>query len=173
MTQRLLHKNPSHHFLILLLLVTITLVLLAACKTASSEVKPSETVAPEEDKAKPGQDDDMIGTDMDEDYDHDTALREFTPNNGAVVLITAPADKAQFKVGDPVPVIITTTDFPIGEAGNHWHIYLDGSPTMVMGGSTYVLQNLTPGQHEIEVFLSNGDHQDLEQGDKVTIMVEE
>lgn len=68
---------------------------------------------------------------------------------------------------------IETVNFSIGEEGNHWHIYLDGNPIMVMGGTTFVLQNLSPGHHEIKVYLSLETHEDLEQGDSVMIMVSE
>ncbi len=164
------HQKSSHHLPAVLLMILIALSLVTACKSNATEVDATPTVMPE-DMSESGHDDDM--SEMNEDHDHDSALREFTPNNGAAVIITAPADQASFKVGDPVPVTIQTTDFTIGENGNHWHVYLDGNATMVMGGTTYVLTDLSVGHHEIEVFLSNGDHQDLEQGDKVTIMVEE
>ena len=116
---------------------------------------------------------DMAGMDMEGDNVHDDAVRQFAPNDGAEIHISAPANKAGFKSSDKVLITIETTGFTIGEDGNHWHIYLDGSPIMVMGGNTYVLQNLSAGHHDIEVHLSNGQHQDLKQGDKVTIIVEE
>ena len=147
MVQLFFKNKPSYHALIILFMTFITLMLTASCQTTSSE---GETVD-----------------------DHDTAMRHFVPNDGAEVRITTPADEASFKSSDSVPVTIDTTDFTIGEDGNHWHIYIDGDPIMVMGGYTFVLQNLSPGQHDIEVYLSNGHHEDLEQGDKVTILVGE
>jgi hypothetical protein len=119
------------------------------------------------------QNEDMSGMDMAEDADHGQDDDVFVPNNGATVHITTPADSATFKSSDSVPVTIETTNFTIGENGNHWHIFLDGNPIMVMGGNTFVLQNLSAGGHDIEVYLSNGQHENLEQGDKVSITVEE
>lgn len=105
--------------------------------------------------------------------DHDATLRHFVPNDGAEVRITSPITGDAYESGASVPVTIETTDFIIGKNGNHWHIYLDGMPIMVMGGETYVLENLEPGEHEIDVYLSLGTHEDLEDGKKITIMVEE
>lgn len=117
---------------------------------------------------------DNSGMDHDEDMsgmDHET--RRFVPNDGAKVSIVSPADETVFKSSDSVPIVIETVDFTIGEDGKHWHIYLDDAPIMVMGGTSFVLQNLSPGAHQIEVFLSLGTHEDLEQGDKISIVVEE
>jgi hypothetical protein len=140
-------KKLSYHTLIILFMAFIALMLMTACQTTASKAKTGDN--------------------------HDTALRQFVPNDGAEVHIASPANEAIFKSNDTVLVTIETVDFTIGEEGNHWHIYLDGNPIMVMGGYTFVLQNLPAGQHDIEVYLSNGHHEDLEQGDKVTILVEE
>jgi len=105
--------------------------------------------------------------------DHGAEGRKFVPNDGAEVHIMSPKNEAVFNHQDGVPVIIATTNFTIGEDGRHWHIYVDGDPIMVMGGTTFVLQDLAPGAHEIEVFLSLGTHEDLQQGDKVSITVAE
>ncbi len=104
---------------------------------------------------------------------HDSEARQFVPNHGAEVHITAPEDGAVYQSSDNVLVKIETTNFVIGEEGKHWHIYVDGSPTMIMGGESYVLKNLSPGAHQIEVSLSLATHEDLEQGDKISITVEE
>ncbi|MBP6469269.1 MAG: hypothetical protein KBE23_11650 [Chloroflexi bacterium] len=107
------------------------------------------------------------------DAEHDEAADVFVPNNGAEVKLVSPADGAVVAAGADIPITIETVNFPIGENGNHWHIYLDGTPIMVMGGNTFVLQNLSSGQHTIEVFLSLGTHENLEEGDTRTITVEE
>ncbi len=111
--------------------------------------------------------------DMAPDAEHDEADDVFVPNNGAEVKLVSPAEGAVVAAGADIPVTIATVNFPIGENGNHWHIYLDGTPIMVMGGNTFVLQNLSSGQHTIEVFLSLGTHENLEKGDSHTITVEE
>lgn len=152
-----LQKKLTCHVLVILLLVFFT-----ACRAASSEVNTSAAMTHEEE---------MTGAEAGDG--HGTAMRQFVPNDGATVRIASPANEASFKSSDTVPVIIETMNFTIGEIGNHWHIYLDGSPIMVMGGNIFNLQNLSPGHHDIQVYLSNGRHEDLERGDQVTIMVEE
>ncbi len=173
MTKRLLRRELPCHLIILVIMALIALLLVTACTAISSDENAPATVMPEGDMDDNSHDKDMSGMDMEGGDGHDTDMRQFTPNDGAEVHISAPVNEASFKAGDTVPVTIETTGFTIGEDGNHWHIYIDGSPIMVMGGNTYVLQNLTAGHHEIEVYLSNGQHQDLEEGDKVTIMIEE
>lgn len=165
MTHLYFHKKSFRNVLIILLL---TFVFMTACQSASS--KPN-TMTPGTDMTDMSHDEDMASMDM--EADHDTAMRQFVPNDGAEVRITAPANGAIIKSSDNVPVTIETTDFTIGEDGNHWHIYIDGDPIMVMGGNTFVLQNLSAGPHDIQVYLSNGHHEDLEQGDSVTILVGE
>lgn len=151
-------KWPCHPLVILLMVF----VFATACQSTASEANTAATMIHEEE---------MNG--MAASDGHGTAMRQFVPNDGATVRIAAPANEASFKSSDTVPVIIETTNFTIGEIGNHWHIYLDGSPIMVMGGNIFNLQNLSVGHHDIQVYLSNGHHEDLEQGDQVTIMVEE
>lgn len=97
------------------------------------------------------------------------------PNDGAVIRIVSPEDGAVFTTADEILVQVEVENFALGEDGNHWHVHLDdASEIMVMGGNTdQPLRNLTPGEHTIEVMLSNGDHQNLEEGDSITITVEE
>ena len=181
MTHQYEQKKLSNHILSILFMAFVALMLVTACKTTSPE---ADVTMPEADMTDMSQNENMAGMDMNEnmagmdteenaDHDHEMAMDPFIPNDGATVKITTPADGATFKSSDTVLVTIETTGFTIGEDGNHWHVYLDGDATMVMGGNTYVLQNLSAGQHEIQVYLSNGQHENLEQGDKVTITVEE
>lgn len=95
------------------------------------------------------------------------------PNEGAVIRLVSPTEGAVFHAGDEIRIQIETENFTLGEEGNHWHFYVDGeSPQMVMGGmNEAILRDLAPGTHEISVFLSRGDHADLEEGDSVTIIV--
>lgn len=159
--QRILNTT----FLTLLLAAFVSL---AGCTAASApESEAHDAVAPDAGVEEHGE------HEHDGEDGHDTAVRQFIPNGGAVVRITSPANDTTFAPGANVPVAIETVNFSIGEDGNHWHIYVDGDPIMVMGGNTFVLQNLSPGHHEIEVFLSLGTHEDLEQGDSVMIRVAE
>ncbi|MCP4425962.1 MAG: hypothetical protein GY803_15830 [Chloroflexi bacterium] len=137
------------------------LLLIVGCNAATDEE--NVLVAPENGK----------NDEHDADADHDSAAQQFVPNDGAEVRITSPADGASFKSDANIPITIETTNFTIGEEGNHWHIYLEDKAIMVMGGETFVLQNLAPGDHEIDVYLSLGTHEDLENGDKIRIIVEE
>jgi hypothetical protein len=95
------------------------------------------------------------------------------PNNGAVVNIVSPADGDTFAQGDQIVVEIETENFVLGEDGNHWHLYVNGeSWGMIMGANnTEVVRGLTPGQHEISVYLSIYTHEDLEDGDAVTVII--
>gem|GEM_PF-1669754 len=95
------------------------------------------------------------------------------PNDGAVVWLVSPQAGETFEVGREIKVEIETEQFKLGEAGNHWHVYVDGqSPQMIMGQmNETLLHNLEPGQHEISVYLSRDGHQDLAEGDTVTITV--
>ncbi len=95
------------------------------------------------------------------------------PNHGAAVRIVTPADGAIFQAGQEIGIKIETTAFPLGQAGNHWHVYVDDeAPRMVMGRmDETTLQGLPPGRHRVSVYLSNDDHLDLEEGATVTITV--
>ncbi len=114
-----------------------------------------------------------VGNDLAAGDPHDMPAQ--IPNNGAVVRIVAPADGATFEANSEVKVQIETEQFALGQAGNHWHVYVDGqTPQMVMGQMAETsLRNLPPGRHQISVYLSVGTHQDLAIGDSVTIVVGE
>ncbi|MCB9419932.1 MAG: hypothetical protein H6667_09015 [Ardenticatenaceae bacterium] len=171
-----LRGKRSYRVLTILLMALMLLGLATACLApAAEEASPATpTMSGDDmtDMTDMNNNEDVSGMDMTGDADH-ADDEAFVPNNGAVVHITAPADGAIFKSSDSILVTIETTNFTIGENGNHWHIYLDGNPIMVMGGNTFVLQNLSAGGHDIAVYLSNGQHENLEDGDKVSITVEE
>ena len=114
----------------------------------------------------------------DHDHDHDGHSHDHgdrIPNDGAAVRITAPAGGETFARGDQVIVEIETENFALGEDGNHWHVYVnDENWGMVMGANySEVLRGLTPGEHEISVYLSIDTHEELEEGAAVTIIVTE
>jgi hypothetical protein len=110
-----------------------------------------------------------------DEHEHDEdEVHERVPNNGSAIHILSPADGATFGAGDEVTVEVEVENFTLGE-GNHWHIYVDGSSWgMVMGENTDdTLRGLEPGEHEIGVYLSIDTHEELEDGDAITIVVEE
>lgn len=96
------------------------------------------------------------------------------PNNGATIEIISPSDGAIFKVGEEIIVEVEVENFELGVDGNHWHIDNQGVELMVMGANTdEVLRDLEAGEHIVKVALSNGNHEELEDGDSITITVEE
>ncbi len=142
----------------------------AACATPSPQddrVQDLET--------EPEHDESENGDAEHEDSDHDDETPERIPNDGAVIRITSPASGATFKAGEDVVVEIETENFTLGEEGAHWEIYVDGASWgSIEGGSTdEVLRGLEQGEHEISVFLSLETHEQLEEGDHLTIVVEE
>lgn len=114
---------------------------------------------------------------MDDEHDHD---HEETPNRipnegGASITITSPQEGDTFNTLDQIIVEVDVENFVLGEDGNHWHVYVNGvSFGMVMGGNTdQPLPGLEPGEHEISVFMSIDSHEEYEDGDSVTVIVEE
>jgi len=113
---------------------------------------------------------------MDEhDHDEEMMMPARVPNNGAKIQIISPADGARFKLGDEVVIQVATENFDLTRDGNHWHIYVDDHTTlMIMGGMTEtILRDLPVGEHEIAVYLSNGNHEDLEDGAIISIIIED
>lgn len=116
-----------------------------------------------------------------EDHEHENnheheegESHDMIPNDGATIRLISPADGATFAHDEDIVVEVEVENFAIGQDGNHWHIFVgDSEYAMVMGENTDdVIRGLEPGEHTITVRLANGDHQDLEDGDSVTITVE-
>jgi hypothetical protein len=116
------------------------------------------------------------------DHEHEEGAGEpgrgdivMIPNDGASILITAPGGNATFSPDEDVLVEVMVENFALGEEGNHWHVYVDDvSYGMVMGGRTdQALRGLEPGEHTISVYLSNGGHEELMEGDSIIIEVKE
>lgn len=98
------------------------------------------------------------------------------PNeNGAAIHIVTPADGDVFQHGDQIIVEVETENFDLSQEGYHWHVFVDdASWGMIMGGSAnHALNGVEPGEHEISVYLSIPTHEEYEDGDSVTITVEE
>lgn len=139
-----------------LLLSLMAVMLLAACGTADH-----------------GHNDGREGNNHENSGSNMPAHGNRIPNNGAVVHIVAPATGETFAQGDQIVVEIETENFVLGEDGNHWHLYVNGeSWGMIMGANnTEVVRGLTPGEHEISVYLSIYTHEDLEDGDAVRVII--
>lgn len=159
----MLYNNYLKRRFISTILLAVGLFLVVGCANATPEpaVEPSSEQQEEHDAA---------GS-HDEDEDH---TEERIPNEGAVIRILAPADGTIFQTGEDIVVEIETESFVLGEEGKHWEVYVDGSSwASVEGGSDEVLRGLEPGEHEIAVYMSMGTHEQLEDGDSITIVVEE
>ncbi|NJN53622.1 MAG: hypothetical protein HC804_02010 [Anaerolineae bacterium] len=163
-----------------LIALVAALFLLAACNSSGGQEPAAEDTHSEEDDHH--EDDDHHDEDEEGDHEHegeehdDSEPHARIPNeNGAAVHISAPANGDTFKHGDQIIVEIETENFDITEEGYHWHVYVDGeSWGMVMGGNAdHPLNGVEPGEHEISVFLSIPTHEEYEDGDSVTITVEE
>ncbi len=105
--------------------------------------------------------------------DGNHARPEQIPNDGAVIHILSPQEGAVFEAGDDVSVEIEPENFTLGVDGNHWHLYVNNKPgVMILGKmNEAVLRNLDPGQYQISTHLSVGSHKDLEEAAVVTITV--
>lgn len=162
--------------LFLWLVLLLTAVLVACSPAGSGGTEPA---------ASGGQDDheteaaDHEHEEGEEDHEHEGESAghghgDRIPNNGAIIRIVSPEDGAVFSAADEVLVEVETENFDLTEEGMHWHVYVDGASFgMIMGGDTdHALRNLEPGMHKISVFLSNEAHEELEEGDEITIVVE-
>ena len=111
----------------------------------------------------------MGGTPMPEDgHNH-----ERIPANGAAVKIIAPQHNAVLD-RDNVIVRVETTNWPLGEEGHHWHLYVNGKEQGMSQGNAPALQarDLQPGDNLIEVTLSNELHQELNTTDMIAVRYE-
>lgn len=148
----------------------VTAVFLAACSAGANDAGMAN-----DDMANMNMNADANHEHAADDHAHDEAQPARVPNEGAVIRLVAPTDGAEVRVGDEVVVEIETENVTVGEDGVHWHVYVDGTSWgMVMGQNlTQVLRGLEPGAHQIEVYLSIETHEELEDGDAVTITVVE
>jgi hypothetical protein len=105
--------------------------------------------------------------------EHEALETQRVPNNGAVIHIVSPTDGFVCPAGMDVEVCVELQHFALGQDGNHWHISVDGEPWIMIEDDSLkqVLRGLAAGEHKIEVFLADGEHRDLEQGDAVRVVV--
>ena len=73
-----------------------------------------------------------------------------------------------------VLVKVQTTNLALGTNGAHFHLYVDGSVQGMSEGSSnsIMAHDLTPGDHELQVVLANGLHQELNATDQIKINVQ-
>jgi len=93
--------------------------------------------------------------------------------NGAAVTIVAPQDGEV--LNQPLVIVrVETTNWPLGEEGHHWHLYVNGKEQGMSQGNSPALQarDLQPGENTFEVTLSNELHQELNATDKITVRYE-
>ena len=155
-------NTPVHFWLVVALLFSS--LFLAACSSSGDEPAADDETMEEMD-------------DMEHDDEHEEGSGELVriPNEGgAAITITSPSDGETFGTLDQVIVDVEVENFEL-TADAHWHVYVDDvSYGMVMGGNTdQALAGLEPGEHEVSVFLSISTHEEYEDGDSVTIVVEE
>jgi len=112
-----------------------------------------------------------MGSTPEADDDHDHGER--IPANGASVKIIAPEHNVVLD-RDSVIVRVETTNWPLGETGHHWHLYVNGQEQGMSQGNSPALQarDLQPGENTLEVVLSNELHQELNATDKITVRYE-
>ena len=169
-------KNKSTPFrLWLILALLVAGLFLAACSSAGG----SEPAADDE-TMESMDDEDMEEMDHDEDtedtdHEHEDEVDRIPNEGGASIVLTSPADGDSFSTLDQIIVDVDVENFELGVDGSHWHVYVDGTSFgMVMGGNTdQALPGLDPGEHEIAVFLALGTHEEYQDGDSVTVIVEE
>jgi hypothetical protein len=164
----MINKNNLTRFWLLLGLL-FTALLLVACSSAGGTEPAADDETMEE------MDHEEMGQEHEDDHEHEDEHNRIPNEGGATITITSPEEDATFGTLDQVLVEVEVENFELGEDGKHWHVYVDGvSFGMVMGGNTdQALPGLEPDEHEVSVFLSIGTHEEYEDGDSVTIVVEE
>jgi hypothetical protein len=93
--------------------------------------------------------------------------------NGAAVKITSPGQGDRLNASTVI-VRVETTNWPLGESGHHFHLYVNGQEQGMSQGASPALQasDLQPGENLLEVVLSNDLHQELNATDKITVHYE-
>ena len=162
--------SSKHLFrqLLVNILIVLSLTALAAC--ASSVANDNEEDATNEIEHE----EDGHETDEHEEDEHENESADRVPNEGASIRVLAPESGSFFEEGDEVVVEVEVSGFALGQDGNHWHIYVDGTSWgMVVGGrTTEALRGLEHGERIIEVYLTRGDHVELQVGDSITVTIE-
>jgi hypothetical protein len=143
------------------LIVLVALLLFAATFAVAGRAQADGTPTPDHMMM------DTDGTPMPPDeHDHGDRI----PANGASVKIIAPQNGDVLE-RDNIIVRVETTNWPLGEEGHHWHLYVNGKEQGMSQGNAPALQarDLQPGDNLIEVTLSNELHQELDTVDTITV----
>ncbi|GIK55162.1 MAG: hypothetical protein BroJett015_08250 [Chloroflexota bacterium] len=159
-----------------LLILSAVLLLVAGCSASGSQDSAAEATQSDDSHDDSDHSHDASDHSHDEEAHDDSEPHARIPNeNGAAIRIVSPADGDTFHHGDQIVVEVQTENFDLTQEGYHWHVYVDGSSWgMIMGGSaSHVLSGVEPGEHEISAYLSIPTHEEYEDGDAVTITVEE
>jgi len=154
-------------FSILLTLAGL-LIVFASIQRAPTAASAQTEATPTTDPAMGDELDEPDEMEMGDEHTHGERIDA----GGATIRIAAPADGAMINTSSTL-VKVDTTNYPLGE-GKHWHLYVDGAERgMSQGNSdTMAANDLEPGEHVIEVVLSNDLHQELEATHSITIHVE-
>ena len=167
----MISKNNLRHVSIVLVLLLISLFVVACSSSGGTEPAADDETMEEMDDME--HDDDM--EDMEHEHEESDGEAARIPNEGgATITITSPKDGETFGTLDQVIVEVEVENFELsGES--HWHVYVDDvSFGMVMGGNMdQALAGLSPGEHKISTYLSINTHEEYEDGDSVTIVIEE
>ena len=167
-------KQLNSKLLISLLLILI-LATAAACSSSSSDSEAEhETDSGEMEEMEHEEGDEHSEEEHEDEHTDEHTDEERVANNGATIAIISPDSGTSFGTGEEVTVEIEVEQFALGEDGNHWHIYVDGTSWgMVVGDrTTETLRGLDSGSHKIEVYLTGGDHIELQDGDTIDVTVE-
>ncbi len=169
-------KNIKKNLLLSLFLI-FSLLLFAACSSDSTDNSNSEegTTSGEEHEMEHEEEGEheMEHEHEMEEGEHEHSEERIANPDGAAISITSPADDATFAEGDEIIIEVQVDNFALGEDGNHWHVYVDGTSWgMVMGSNTsQALNGVEAGEHVVEVYLAGGDHIEFEEGSSIHITV--
>ncbi len=158
-------------------MLVAALLVISGCNSSggqepAADEASGETDSDHEEDADHGHED---GDHEEEAHDESEPHGRIPNENGSTIRIITPADGDVFNHGDQIIVEVETENFDLSQEGYHWHVYVDGkSWGMVMGGNPdFPLNGVEPGEHEISAYLSIPSHEEYEDGDSVTITVEE
>ena len=127
-------KNIFSSNLFITILLVLLLVTFAACSSSSSE---SEA----ENEMESGEMEEMEHEEGDEhseeEHEKEHTEEERVANDGATIAVTAPESGTTYGSGEEVTIEVLVEQFTLGEEGNHWHVYVDGTSWgMVVGDRT-------------------------------------
>jgi hypothetical protein len=145
-------------------LTTLAALCLIAAVIASGCTQPTGALTPTIDPMQ------MEGTPQ---AGHNHAQGNRIDAGDALIKIVSPQDGAVLKE-NAVIVRVETLNWPLGEQGRHWHLYVHGAEQGMSQGNSPALQarDLRPGENTIEVVLSNDLHQELNATDTIVVRYE-